>query len=108
MAVSTTQSLTVAANVQESLEFCVGTVSAPANCAAESGSTVNIGTGADNVLSASAPSGAISTMIADTNASTGYSITYFAGNLSSASDTIGAIGSFTHDLPGGRNGGVRY
>ncbi len=99
MAVATTQSLSVDANVQESLEFCVGTVSAPSNCGAESGSTVNIGSGTDNVLSSSAPSGAISTMIADTNATTGYVITYYAGNLSSSSDTITAIAGTPTTFP---------
>ncbi|MBW4061796.1 hypothetical protein HJC99_04480 [Candidatus Saccharibacteria bacterium] len=90
VAMDTTQSVTVNANVQESLTFCVGTVATPANCAAETGSTVNIGTGTDNILSTS-PSGGISTMLASTNASSGYAITYTAGNLSSSSDTITAI-----------------
>jgi hypothetical protein len=100
VAMDTTQSLTVAANVQESLTFCTGTTSAPANCAAETGSTVNIGTGTDNVLSSSAPSGAISTMIAATNATSGYSITYFAANFSSTGDTIGAVGATPTSFPG--------
>ncbi len=100
IALSTSQSISVLANVQESLDFCVGTTSAPANCAAETGSSVNIGTGADNVLSSSSPSGGISTMIAATNATSGYSITYFAANLASTSDTIGAIGSSPTSFPG--------
>jgi hypothetical protein len=94
VALATTQSITVAANVQESLTFCVGTTVAPANCAAETGSSVNLGTGTDNVLS-TAPSGGISTMMASTNATSGYSITYLAGNFSSSSDTITAINGGT-------------
>lgn len=99
VALATTNSLTVAANVQESLTFCTGTVSAPANCAAETGTNVNIGTGADNVLSSSAPSGAISTMIAATNAVSGYSITYTAATFSSTNDSIATVGSTPTAFP---------
>lgn len=100
VALDTTQALTVSANVQESLTFCTGTTSAPADCSAETGSAVHIGTGADNVLSSSAPSGAISSMVAATNASSGYSITYFAANLSSSSDTISSVGATPTSFPG--------
>ncbi|HEY2003899.1 MAG TPA: hypothetical protein VGH44_02180 [Candidatus Saccharimonadia bacterium] len=100
VALDTTQALTVSANVQESLTFCTGTTSAPADCSGETGSQVKIGTGADNVLSSSAPSGAISTMVAATNATSGYSITYLAANLTSSSDTIGAVGSTPTAFPG--------
>jgi hypothetical protein len=107
MAVSTANQVTVSANVQESLTFCVYT---GANCAA-GGSSVNLGSGADNVLSASSPSGGVSKMDADTNATTGYTITYITtspggtggstcpGSLSSSNDCItdagGSAGTFS-------------
>ena len=107
MALSTANQVTVSANVQESLTFCVYT---GANCAA-GGSTVNLGTGADNVLSTSVPSGGVSKMDADTNATSGYTITYIttspggtggtacAGSLSSSNDCItdfgGTAGTFS-------------
>jgi hypothetical protein len=106
-AVSTANQMTVSANVQESLTFCVYT---GANCAA-GGSTVNLGTGADNVLSTSVPSGGVSMMDADTNGSAGYVITYITsspggtggstcpGSLSSTNDCItdfgGTAGTFS-------------
>lgn len=107
VAVSTANQVTVSANVQESLTFCVYT---GVNCAA-GGSTVNLGTGTDNVLSTSSPSGGVSKMDADTNATTGYTITYVTsspggtggttcpGSLSSSNDCItdagGSAGTFT-------------
>lgn len=107
MAVSTANQVTVSANVQESLTFCVYT---GANCGA-GGSSVNLGTGTDNVLSTSVPSGGVSKMDADTNATTGYAITYVTtspggtggstcpGSLSSTNDCItdfgGTAGTFS-------------
>jgi len=94
VAVSTANQITTSANVQESLTFCVGT--SGTTCSGGSpiaGTTVSLGTGASNVLSSSTPSGGQSVMYADTNAATGYSITYLAGNLSSPSDTITAAGA---------------
>lgn len=107
VAVSTANQVTVSANVQESLTFCVYT---GVNCAA-GGSTVNLGTGTDNVLSTSTPSGGLSKMDADTNATTGYTITYITtspggtsgttcpGSLSSSNDCItdfgGTAGTFS-------------
>ena len=95
-ALATTQTLTVAANVQESLSFCTGTTVATSvsACTSESGSTVNVGTGADNVLSSSVASGGYSTMLASTNAATGYNITYYApATLTSGANTITAAAS---------------
>lgn len=100
-AVSTANQVTVSANVQESLTFCVYTL---ANCAA-GGSTVSLGTGGDNVLSTTDPSGGVSKMDASTNAQTGYIITYIttspggtggstcAGSLSSTNDCITDAGA---------------
>jgi hypothetical protein len=72
---------------------------------------VNLGTGSDNVLSSSTPSGGISLMAIDTNATSGYVINYIttspggtggtacAGSLSSTNDCItdagGTAGTFS-------------
>jgi hypothetical protein len=77
VAVSTANQVNLAANVQESLAFCVYTL---ANCGA-GGSSVNLGTGADNVLSAASPTGGTSKMDISTNAQSGYVITYLAAPL---------------------------
>jgi hypothetical protein len=109
MAVSTANQIGVSANVQESLVFCVGT--SGTDCTGGlTGTSVNLGTGADNILSASTPSGGTSLMAIDTNATTGYVITYIttspggtggstcAGSLSSTNDCItdfgGTAGTF--------------
>jgi hypothetical protein len=114
VAVSTANQVTVSANVQESLTFCVYT---GANCAA-GGSTVNLGVGTDNVLSTSSPSGGVSKMDADTNATTGYAITYIttspggtggtacAGSLSSSNDCITDFGGTAGTFAGSGSGAV--
>ena len=100
MALSTTQALTVSANVQESLTFCTGNnVAASTGCGDITGSTVAVGTGTDNVLSTS-PSGGVSVMYVTTNATTGYSITYLAPTFSSSNDTIPANSAVKAALPG--------
>jgi hypothetical protein len=80
---STTQTLAVSANVQESLVFCTGT-NTPADCTGMTGSTVKIGNnpGTDNVLLLGTATGGISTMYITTNAASGYSITYQAAEFS--------------------------
>lgn len=88
---ATNDQVTVSANVQESLTFCV--YDSGGTCSGGVTGPVKLGTGADNVLSASTPSGGQSKMDASTNASTGYVITYLASNLSSTSDTITAAGA---------------
>jgi hypothetical protein len=100
VAVSTANTMQVNANVQESLTFCVYT---GINCAA-GGSSVNIGSGTDNVLGTTDPSGGVSKMDASTNATTGYVITYITsspggtggstcpGSLSSSTDCISDAG----------------
>lgn len=99
VALSTTQALTVSANVQESLTFCTGNnVVASTGCGDISGSTVAVGTGTDNILSTS-PSGGVSVMYATTNATTGYAITYLAPTFSSSNDTIAAVGAVKGALP---------
>ncbi|HVQ43373.1 MAG TPA: hypothetical protein VMT30_00180 [Candidatus Saccharimonadia bacterium] len=110
MAVSTARQISLAANVQESLTFCVGTSGTGCGGGGLTGTTVNLGVGSDNVLSSSTPSGGISLMAVDTNATTGYVITYIttspggtggtacAGSLSSSNDCItdfgGTAGTF--------------
>jgi hypothetical protein len=93
MAVSTARQIDVSANVQESLVFCVGTSGTGCSGGGLTGTSVTLGTGTDNVLSASTPSGGQSLMAADTNATTGYVISYLANNLSSTNDTITAAGA---------------
>ena len=98
-AVSTANQITTTANVQESLTFCVGTSGTGCSGGGLTGTSVNLGVGTDNVLSTSSPSGGTSLMAADTNATSGYAITYLANNLSSTNDTItaagGTAGTFT-------------
>jgi hypothetical protein len=83
MAESTTQTLDVSANVQESLVFCTGT-NTPADCTGMTGSTVKIGSnpGTDNVLLLGTATGGTSSMYITTNAASGYVITYQAGEFS--------------------------
>jgi hypothetical protein len=97
MAVSTARSIGVSANVQESLAFCVGTSGTGCSGGGLTGATVNLGTGTDNVLSASTPSGGISLMAVDTNASSGYAITYVTTSPGGASGTqcVGGLSSTT-------------
>ncbi len=111
MALSTARQMTVSANVQESLVFCVGTTGTDCTGGGLTGNTLNIGTGGDNVLSTSTPSGNISKMAADTNATTGYVIQYITtspggtggvacpGSFSSSNDCItdfgGTAGTFS-------------
>jgi hypothetical protein len=104
VAVSTAAQITASANVQEQLAFCVYT---GANCAA-GGTTVNVGTTADNVLSSTVPSGGISKMDASTNASSGYVITYITSTIAghpsasftSTNDTIADAGGSAVPDPG--------
>lgn len=94
MALSTTTAVVVSANVQESLTFCTGT--SGANCAGISGSTVSIGTTADNILTSGTPSGGLSLMYVDTNAASGYAITYTsATGFVSGANTVQAANNQT-------------
>ena len=94
VALSTTNAINIAANVQESLTFCTGTSGGgSSNCSTMSGTSVNIGTGADNVLSSSNGTGGTSLMYITTNAGSGYVITYVptssaSGNFASGANTI--------------------
>jgi hypothetical protein len=87
-AVSTGTEISVNANVQESLNFSVGSTG---TCGSISGATVNIGNnpGTDNVLSSSAATAGTSVMCINTNALTGYVITYVSNQTSSNGFTNG-------------------
>jgi hypothetical protein len=88
VALETVNDIVVTANVQESLTFCTGTTT-PGTCATLSGTSVKVGTTTDNILTNGTPSGGISYMHIDTNASSGYSITYNAPTLTSGANVIG-------------------
>ncbi len=90
MAVSTSQKISVTANVQEDLTFCVGT-SITTDCSSISGSTVTL---SPNPMTTSGASKGSAVMAASTNASGGYIITYNAtGFTDTTSDTITAAPS---------------
>jgi len=84
VATSTANQITVTADVDETLTFCVYT---GANCAA-SGSSVTLGS-----LNSSALTGGISKMDAGTNATSGYAIQYTGPTLTSGANTIPAQGA---------------
>jgi hypothetical protein len=83
VAASTASQITVNAQVDEILTFCVYT---GANCAA-AGSTVDLG-----VLTPSTTGTGVSYMDAGTNAGSGFVITYFGPTLTSGARTVTAIG----------------
>lgn len=87
-AVSTGTEISVNANVQESLVFTVGQTG---TCGSISGSSVNIGNnpGTDNVLSSSAATAGTSVMCVNTNALSGYVISYISNQASSNGFTNG-------------------
>jgi hypothetical protein len=87
VALETVSDITVSANVQEAMTFCTGT--SGADCGTIAGTTVAVGTTTDNILTNGTPSGAVSTMYIDTNAASGYTITYNAPTLTSGANTIG-------------------
>ena len=76
---STTVAMVVSADVAESITFCVG-VTASTSCVA-SGTTLTL---APNPLTTASISTGTSQMTAYTNAQTGYTITYLAGNFTAA------------------------
>ena len=102
MALSTTSSMLVQANVQESLSFCAGTTpGGSSNCSTISGTTVNIGSGTDNVLSNANGTGAVSLLYLSTNAAnSGYTVSYTTtsttgGNFASGANVFGNAASQT-------------
>ncbi|HSX02730.1 MAG TPA: hypothetical protein VLI05_05465 [Candidatus Saccharimonadia bacterium] len=89
IAESTTQVMSVTANVQEDLTFCVGATGT--TCANITGSTVTL---APNPMTTSSASKGAAVMAASTNATSGYVITYNATSFTdTTSDTITAAPS---------------
>jgi hypothetical protein len=88
MAVSTGTEISVNANVQESIAFSVGQTG---TCGSISGSSVNIGNnpGTDNVLQTSAATAGTSVMCVNTNASSGYVISYASNSAHNNAFTNG-------------------
>jgi hypothetical protein len=97
-AVSTGTEISVNANVQESINFTVGQTGA---CGSISGSTVNIGNnpGTDNVLSASSATAGTSVMCINTNAGSGYVISYVSNSSHNNAFTNG-----TYDIADNSSG----
>jgi hypothetical protein len=90
MAVSTSQKLSVTANVQEDLTFCVGT-SISSDCSTVSGATVTL---APNPMTTSGASKGTAVMAASTNAGGGYIVTYNGTSFTdTTADTITAASS---------------
>lgn len=89
IAVSTSQSITVTASVDETLTFCTGTSGiTSSSCSGATGSSVSLGT-----LTPSSTGSGTSQIGISTNAGSGYSVTYFGPTLTSGADTITAIGA---------------
>lgn len=84
IAVSTTQTLSVTASVQEDLTFCVGT-GITTNCGSITGTTLTL---SPNPMTTSAPSTGTAKMAASTNGTGGYVITYNATSFTNGTDTI--------------------
>ncbi len=100
VAMSTASQLTVTARVQEQLAFCVGTItnggSAPATCAAMTGTSVDLGvvdsSGAISpVATANAGNNVNGGAMVRTNASLGVVIDYFAEQAGSGTNHLGAL-----------------
>lgn len=90
IAESTTQQLSVTANVQEDLTFCVGTA-ITTNCGSISGTTVTL---SPNPMTTSGHSSGTAKMAASTNASGGYVITYNGTTFTdTTADTITSASS---------------
>ncbi len=93
IAMATTQQISVTANVQENLVFCVGTSGAtsgtPETCGTFTGSTVTL---SPNPMANGAASTGIAKMTAATNGLNGYNITYNGSSFTdTTADTITAF-----------------
>lgn len=100
VAMSTASQLTINARVQEQLAFCVGTItnggSAPATCAAMTGTTVDLGvvdsSGAISpVATANSGNNVNGGAMVRTNAANGVVIDYFAEQAGSGTNHLGAL-----------------
>lgn len=84
IALATTQTISVSANVQENLVFCTGVSGTTCGTLTASGAALSL---APNPMTTASYSTGTSAMIAATNASSGYSITYTSSNANSGSCT---------------------
>ena len=90
IAVSTTQVMSVQANVQENLVFCVG-VSTTGGCGGISGTSITL---SPNPLTTASVSSGTAVMLASTNGISGYSISYNGTTFTNTtSDTIASAPS---------------
>jgi len=99
VALSTANQLTVTAQVQEQLTFCVGTINgaAPADCSGLTGTAVNIGvvnSGAPSVSPVAVVNGGNNVngaAMVSTNASFGVVVTYYAEQATSGTNHLGSL-----------------
>lgn len=94
IAMSTAEQLTITARVQEILEFCVGTnATAPADCSAMTGNSVDLGVLDFNNVNRSTQQTAPTqgSVMARTNAANGINIDYFAEQASTGTNHLGAL-----------------
>ena len=93
IAMSTAEQLTITARVQEILEFCVGTdTTAPTNCAAMTGNSVDIGVlDFGGVTFATTETGEQGSIMARTNAAGGINIDYFAEQAATGTNHLGSL-----------------
>lgn len=105
LALSTAQQMTVSANVQEALTFCVGNTS-NTSCASIGGATVPLNTSGStsNPLSSSVTSYGNAYMDAFTNGQGGYVISYTGTSLTSSAGTITNAASGGTTMTGGSDG----
>lgn len=102
IAASTSASIAVSAQVDETLTFCTGTSGITnSSCAAATGSAVNLGT----ITPSSTGSGTSQIGIA-TNATTGYVITVNGTTLTSGANTLTALASQTGSSQGSSQFGI--
>ncbi len=102
VAASTSQVISLSANIDETLTFCTGTSGiTSSSCAGATGSSVSFGT-----LSPSSTASGTSTIGVGTNANTGYSITVNGGTLTSTGDSITALASQTASSIGTKQFGL--
>lgn len=105
LALSTAQQMSVTANVQEALTFCVGNTSS-ASCAGIGAATVPLNTSGStsNPLSSSVTSYGNAYMDANTNGQGGYVISYTGTSLTSSAGTIANAASGGTTMTGGSPG----
>jgi hypothetical protein len=103
IAVSTSQTITVTASVDETLSFCTGTsgIYSTSDCTGATGTTVALGT-----LTPTTTGSGTSEIGIATNAGSGYAITYLGATLTSGANTITALASPTASTQGTSQFGI--